>query len=218
VLKPSEEAPLSAIHLARCPVDAGLPAGVLNVVVGRGADADAGAELLTRPEVRAISFTGSAEVGRRVREAATAVGKRVQLELGGQNPMVVMGDADLGRAVEAAYAGAFLAAGQKCTATRRIFVQQDVFTTDGQLASGSYKVLADTERVFGFQHVALVIDEKKLDELGGSDFMRIINDVNERLTTSAMIQMNRDVELDRQDPSVVAERFLRTAGLLGGAA
>jgi osmoprotectant transport system substrate-binding protein len=94
----------------------------------------------------------------------------------------------------------------------------DVFTTDGQLASGSYKVLADTERVFGFQHVALVIDEKKLDELGGSDFMRIINDVNERLTTSAMIQMNRDVELDRQDPSIVAERFLRTAGLLGGAA
>jgi glycine betaine/choline ABC-type transport system substrate-binding protein len=79
-------------------------------------------------------------------------------------------------------------------------------------------VLADTERVFGFQHVALVIDEKKLDELGGSDFMRIINDVNERLTTSAMIQMNRDVELDRQDPSIVAERFLRTAGLLGGAA
>jgi osmoprotectant transport system substrate-binding protein len=92
----------------------------------------------------------------------------------------------------------------------------NVFTTDGQLASGSYKVLQDTERVFGFQHVALVIDEEKLQELGGSKFMRIINDVNERLTTSAMIQMNRDVELDGQDPGIVAERFLRTAGLLGG--
>jgi osmoprotectant transport system substrate-binding protein len=92
----------------------------------------------------------------------------------------------------------------------------NVFTTDGQLASGSYKVLEDTERVFGFQHVALVIDEEKLQELGGSKFMRIINDVNERLTTSAMIQMNRDVELDGQDPAIVAERFLRTAGLLGG--
>jgi osmoprotectant transport system substrate-binding protein len=92
----------------------------------------------------------------------------------------------------------------------------NVFTTDGQLASGSYKVLEDTERVFGFQHVALVIDEVKLQELGGSKFMRIIDDVNERLTTSAMIQMNRDVELDRQDPAIVAERFLRTAGLLGG--
>jgi osmoprotectant transport system substrate-binding protein len=92
----------------------------------------------------------------------------------------------------------------------------NVFTTDGQLASGSYKVLEDTERVFGFQHVALVIDEDKLQELGGSKFMRIINDVNERLTTSAMIQMNRDVELDGQDPAIVAERFLRTEGLLGG--
>jgi aminobutyraldehyde dehydrogenase len=125
VLKPSEEAPVSALHLARCLVDAGLPAGVLNVVIGRGAEA--GAELVTRAEVRAISFTGSVAVGRRVREAATAAGKRVQLELGGQNPLVVMADADLGRAVEAAYAGAFVAAGQKCTATRRIFVQQDVY-------------------------------------------------------------------------------------------
>jgi osmoprotectant transport system substrate-binding protein len=92
----------------------------------------------------------------------------------------------------------------------------NVFTTDGQLASGSYKVLEDTERVFGFQHVALVIDEDKLQELGGSKFMRIINNVNGRLTTSAMIQMNRDVELDGQDRAIVAERFLRTAGLLGG--
>ena len=90
----------------------------------------------------------------------------------------------------------------------------NVFTTDGQLASGSYKVLEDDKRVFGFQHVALVIDEDKLDELGGDKFMRIINDVNGRLTTSAMIQMNRDVDVDGQDPAVVAERFLRTAGLL----
>jgi osmoprotectant transport system substrate-binding protein len=89
-----------------------------------------------------------------------------------------------------------------------------VFTTDGQLASGSYKVLEDDERLFGFQHIALVIDEDKLDELGGDKFMRIINDVNGRLTTSAMIQMNRDVDVDGQDPAVVAERFLRTAGLL----
>jgi osmoprotectant transport system substrate-binding protein len=92
----------------------------------------------------------------------------------------------------------------------------NVFSTDGQLATGSYKVLEDSERVFGFQHVALVIDEDKLQELGGRKFMRIINDVNGRLTTSAMIQMNRDVELDGQDAAIVAERFLRTAGLLGG--
>lgn len=92
----------------------------------------------------------------------------------------------------------------------------NVFSTDGQLGSGSYKVLEDTERLFGFQHVALVIDEDKLQELGGPKFMRIINAVNGRLTTSAMIQMNRDVEVDGQDEAVVAEQFLRTAGLLEG--
>jgi len=91
----------------------------------------------------------------------------------------------------------------------------DVFSTDGQLASGSYKVLEDTQRLFGFQHVALVIDQEKLSKLGGRSFMRIIDDLNGRLTTSVMIQMNRDVGVDGQAPAVVAERFLRTAGLLG---
>ena len=90
----------------------------------------------------------------------------------------------------------------------------NVFTTDGQLASGSYKVLEDSDRLFGFQHVALVIDEEKLEELGDRKFMEIINDVNGRLTTSAMIQMNREVEVDGQDEAIVAERFLRSAGLL----
>jgi osmoprotectant transport system substrate-binding protein len=92
----------------------------------------------------------------------------------------------------------------------------NVFTTDGQLGSGSYKVLDDDKRVFGFQHVALVIDKDKLDELGGHKFMRIINEVNGRLTTSAMIQMNRAVDVDGEDPGVVAAQFLRTAGLLEG--
>jgi osmoprotectant transport system substrate-binding protein len=92
----------------------------------------------------------------------------------------------------------------------------NVFSTDGQLASGSYKVLEDSDHLFGFQHVALVIDEDKLDSLGGSRFMRIIDELNQRLTTSVMIQMNRDVAVDGQDEAVVAEQFLRTAGLLEG--
>jgi osmoprotectant transport system substrate-binding protein len=92
----------------------------------------------------------------------------------------------------------------------------NVFTTDGQLGSGSYKVLEDSDRLFGFQHVALVIDEEKLEELGDRKFMEIINELNGRLTTSAMIQMNRDVEVDGQDEAIVAERFLRSAGLLEG--
>jgi aldehyde dehydrogenase (NAD+) len=77
--------------------------------------------------VKAISFTGSVPVGEGVRDEATRLGKRVQLELGGHNPVVVMADADLQRAVELVYAGAFWSAGQKCTATRRVYVEEPVY-------------------------------------------------------------------------------------------
>jgi osmoprotectant transport system substrate-binding protein len=90
----------------------------------------------------------------------------------------------------------------------------NVFSTDGQLSSGDYKVLQDPERLFGYQHVALVIDKDKLDRLGGERFMRVINTVNQRLTTDQMIAMNRAVELDNADVSTVTARFLRENGLL----
>jgi alpha-ketoglutaric semialdehyde dehydrogenase len=125
VLKVGYEAPRTGLHVAEAFADAGLPAGVLNVLAGSGSKA--GAELVRNPEVRAISFTGSVPVGQGVREEATARGARVQLELGGHNPLVVMADAELDRAIEAAYAGAFWSAGQKCTATRRIFVQEPLY-------------------------------------------------------------------------------------------
>jgi alpha-ketoglutaric semialdehyde dehydrogenase len=125
VLKIGYEAPRTGLHVAEAFAEAGLPPGVLNVLTGSGAKV--GAELVRNPGVRAISFTGSVEVGHGVRDEATARGARVQLELGGHNPLVVMGDAELDRAVEAAYAGAFWSAGQKCTATRRIFVQDAVY-------------------------------------------------------------------------------------------
>jgi aldehyde dehydrogenase (NAD+) len=125
VLKLAQEAPLTGLHLAECFDEAGIPAGVLNVVIGRGAEV--GTPLVRHPHVRAISFTGSVPVGQQVREEATAAGKRVQLELGGHNPLIVMPDAKLDKAVEAAYAGAFWSAGQKCTATRRIYVHEAVY-------------------------------------------------------------------------------------------
>jgi aldehyde dehydrogenase (NAD+) len=125
VLKLAQEAPLTGLHLAAALDQADIPDGVLNVVIGRGSDV--GTPLVTHPKVRAISFTGSVAVGHQVREQAAALGKRVQLELGGQNPLIVTADADLNRAVEAAYAGAFWSAGQKCTATRRIYVEAPVY-------------------------------------------------------------------------------------------
>jgi aldehyde dehydrogenase (NAD+) len=125
VLKLAHDAPLTGLHLARALDEAELPEGVLNVVIGRGSEA--GEPLIADPRVRAISFTGSVPVGRGVRERAVAQDKRVQLELGGQNPLIVADDAKLDAAVAAAYAGAFWSAGQKCTATRRILVGDGVY-------------------------------------------------------------------------------------------
>ncbi len=130
VLKLGYEAPRTGLHIAECFAEAGLPAGVLNVLTGAGSKV--GAELVANRDIRALSFTGSVAVGRAVRDEATARNCRVQLELGGHNPFIVMADAELDRAVEAAFAGAFWSAGQKCTATRRILVQDavyDVFRT-----------------------------------------------------------------------------------------
>ena len=125
VLKLGYEAPRTGLHVAEAFAEAGLPPGVLNVLTGSGSKV--GAEVVRNPGVRAISFTGSVEVGKSVRDEATVRDCRVQLELGGHNPLVVMADAELDRAVEAAYAGAFWSAGQKCTATRRIFVQDGAY-------------------------------------------------------------------------------------------
>jgi osmoprotectant transport system substrate-binding protein len=90
----------------------------------------------------------------------------------------------------------------------------NVFSTDGQLSGGDYTVLADPKRLFGFQHVALVIDRDKLDRLGGDRFMRIIDNVNQRLTTDQMIAMNRAVDIEKVDVGTVTARFLRENGLL----
>jgi acyl-CoA reductase-like NAD-dependent aldehyde dehydrogenase len=125
VLKLGYEAPRTGLHIAECFAEAGLPAGVLNVVTGSGSKV--GAELVSNRNVRALSFTGSVAVGHAVRNEATARNCRVQLELGGHNPFIVMADAELERAADAAFAGAFWSAGQKCTATRRILVQDGVY-------------------------------------------------------------------------------------------
>jgi aldehyde dehydrogenase (NAD+) len=125
VMKLAQDSPLTGLRLAAAFEQAGLPEGVLNIVVGRGAAT--GDPLVEARDVRAISFTGSVPVGVGVREKATAEGKRVQLELGGHNPLIVADDASLDAAVTAAYAGAYWSAGQKCTATRRIYVQAGVY-------------------------------------------------------------------------------------------
>jgi osmoprotectant transport system substrate-binding protein len=91
----------------------------------------------------------------------------------------------------------------------------DVFTTDPALANGDYVVLEDPERLFGSQHAGLVIDEEKLDRVGREKFMRVIDDVNRRLTTDVIVDLNRAVE-GGQEEADVAARFLREVGILRG--
>ena len=129
VWKPAEIVPLTSTHLAAAFFDAGLPDGVLNLVLGRGSVV--GDMLVTHDRVEAITFTGSNAVGRALQLKATEAGKKVQLELGGKNPAVVLADADLELAAEQVARGAFLSAGQKCTATSRVIVEQRVLEEFG---------------------------------------------------------------------------------------
>jgi aldehyde dehydrogenase (NAD+) len=166
VLKLGYEAPRTGLHVAECFAEAGLPAGVLNVLTGSGSKA--GAEIVSNPGVRAISFTGSVPVGRSVRDEATARDCRVQLELGGHNPLIVTANAELDRAVEAAYAGAFWSAGQKCTATRRILVEDSVYDAFrerllARVAAGKVGDPADPET-----EVGPVVNEGALEDVLGA--------------------------------------------------
>ncbi len=124
VIKPAEDTPLSTINLVQTLIDAGLPPGVVNIVTGFGPDA--GAPLVVHPGVRAVSFTGSSEVGRIVGQNAAANFKPCSLEMGGKNAMIVLEDANLDLALEGALWGAFGTTGQRCTATSRIIVQRSI--------------------------------------------------------------------------------------------
>jgi acyl-CoA reductase-like NAD-dependent aldehyde dehydrogenase len=128
VLKPSELSPYSGGLLwAEIFGEAGLPAGVLNVVTHAPGEAGPiGEELTEHAAVRVINFTGSTETGRKLAEAAGRNLKRVVLELGGHNPLIVLADADLDYAVDAAAFGAFLHQGQICMSTRRIIVERPI--------------------------------------------------------------------------------------------
>ncbi|MCV7252211.1 gamma-aminobutyraldehyde dehydrogenase [Mycobacterium hackensackense] len=125
VIKPAEITPLTTLTLARIAAEAGLPAGVLNVVTGSGADV--GTALAGHRDVDVVTFTGSTAVGRKVMTAAAAHGHRTQLELGGKAPFVVFDDADLDAAIQGAVAGALINTGQDCTAATRAIVARDLY-------------------------------------------------------------------------------------------
>jgi aldehyde dehydrogenase (NAD+) len=123
VLKPAEYTPLTALAFAAICVEAGLPAGVVNIVTGDGAT---GAAVVAHPGVDKIAFTGSTEVGRAIRKATAGTGKKLSLELGGKSPFVVFEDADLDSAVEGAVDAIWFNQGQVCCAGSRLLVAESV--------------------------------------------------------------------------------------------
>lgn len=124
VIKPSELTPSTTIHLMRLLEEAGLPAGVANLVLGAGASA--GAPLASHPAVDMVSFTGGLVTGRRIMAEAAGTVKKVALELGGKNPNIVFADADLDAAIDNAVTAVFLHSGQVCSAGARLIVEESV--------------------------------------------------------------------------------------------
>ncbi|MCU0637861.1 MAG: aldehyde dehydrogenase family protein, partial [Methanothrix sp.] len=124
VLKPSSDTPLLAVELIKILSQAGVPRGVVNLVTGVGSEA--GASLVRNRKVRAISFTGSLETGKWILSEAGKDMKRVSLELGGKNPIIVMDDANIDLAVDGVLWGAFGTSGQRCTAASRVIVDEKI--------------------------------------------------------------------------------------------
>ncbi|GAA1497530.1 aldehyde dehydrogenase family protein [Paeniglutamicibacter kerguelensis] len=123
VWKPASSVPLLALRLAQALVEAGLPAGVLNLVIGPGS---LGNEIVNHPDLDGLTFTGSTGVGRMLAAAAAGAGVPIQAEMGGKNASVVLDDADLELATEQVLFGAFRSTGQKCTATSRLVLQDSI--------------------------------------------------------------------------------------------
>jgi len=124
VFKPASLTPATAVRIVEIFESAGLPGGVLTLVLGSGSDA--GDEIIAHPAVKAVSFTGSNQVGIRLYEQVSRRGAKVQCEMGGKNPVVILEDADMELAVESTAQGAFGSSGQRCTATSRAVVVNDI--------------------------------------------------------------------------------------------
>jgi aldehyde dehydrogenase (NAD+) len=161
VLKPASAAPLSSWRLVEALHEAGIPAGVVNYVAGPGGAL--GDALIDAAPLRAVSFTGSCEVGSRLYDRASRRRLRIQLEMGGKNPTIVLADADLGRAVDNVVNGAFASTGQKCTATSRVIVEEPIYERFCEALVAATARLKVGSGLDTATDVGPLVDEQQLD-------------------------------------------------------
>ncbi|MDA9490387.1 aldehyde dehydrogenase family protein [Bradyrhizobium sp. CCBAU 11361] len=164
VFKPAELVPGSAHALAEIIVRAGVPAGVFNLVMGRGSVV--GEAMLNSSNVSAISFTGSVATGRKIAQACITAEplKKLQLEMGGKNPMVVLDDADLTLAVECAVNSAFFSTGQRCTASSRLIVTAGIHDRFVAAMQERMQGLVIDDALKAGTHIGPVVDQSQLDQ------------------------------------------------------
>ncbi|KAF0228328.1 MAG: aldehyde dehydrogenase [Beijerinckiaceae bacterium] len=162
VIKPAEIVPHSAWALVDILNRAGLPKGVLNIVMGKGSVV--GQAIIDNPDVAGISFTGSVQTGRRIAANCVAASpmKKVQLEMGGKNPLVVLDDADLKIAVECAANGAFFSTGQRCTASSRLIVTAGIHDAFVAALTERLQGLVIDDALKAGTHIGPVVDENQL--------------------------------------------------------
>lgn len=162
VFKPSSDAPLSGYRLAEALIQAGLPKGVLNFITGSAANI--GAAITEAPAVRAISFTGSTAAGRQIHRSVPLT-TRTQMELGGKNPLIVMEDADLDKAVDLAIKGGLSLTGQACTGTSRIIVMSQVKAQFTETLIAKVKSLKIGSGITSGMDIGPLATEKQLENV-----------------------------------------------------
>lgn len=161
VMKPADLTPGCAHILAELLAEAGCPPGVFNLVMGRGSVV--GEAMLNHPDINAISFTGSVPTGRRIAVRCAETMKKVQLEMGGKNPMVILDDADLAVAVPACLNGAFFSTGQRCTASSRLIVQEGIHDAFVDAMSNAMKKLVIGDALDTATQIGPVVSESQLN-------------------------------------------------------
>ena len=200
VLKPAELVPASPWMIADIVQRAGLPPGVLNLVMGPGSKI--GAALASSPDVDAVSFTGSQDVGPSVAARAVKAGARVQLEMGGKNPLIVLDDADMKTAVSIAVNGAFFQAGQRCTASSRIIVTEAIHDRFVDAMIARMKTLVIDDALKPGIEIGPVVDQRQLDK--NLEYLAIGRKEGARLAHGGDL-LKRDTEGYYMAPALFAE-------------